>query len=295
MSQHSSYKNRGPKRFVSQFSTIISIAIVLYIYGFLCFLTISFDQHLNNLKEQIPFYIEIKDNAHEASVFAFQKKLQANAYVKLNSVEYLTKDVALSVLQDDDLLTQEEILLFGENVLPNMIRFCVKEEFFHDYKKIVSDIQSYNFIELVSFSESRIQNLESKVFPYQIILLVLMIFFIFVLNTLTINKLKLVLFSDIKVVRGLKIAETSIQLISKPYFVKCITNYLISGGLALFGIWATWLFMNSLLGPQEISNIKMWSVIFSSILLFIGILFSCFYFRHTIHKIISKPVDEWYH
>ncbi|MDC0231289.1 permease-like cell division protein FtsX [Aureispira] len=266
---------------------------MLYLFGVLNFLIIYSNQYDNNLKENIPFYIELKDNANQATVFAFQKKLQTSAYVKSNSVEYLTKEDALSGIKDNNLLTKEDVLLFGENLLPNMIRFFFNNEYFDDYKNIVEDIQSYNFVELVFFSEDRVYNLESRVFPYEIILLVLMIFFIFVIIILTSNKIKLVLVSDKEVVGKLQKTGSSPDIITKPYFVQSVSNGLIGGILSLGGIWATWFFLNVELDTQDMFNMNMWTVILSSILIFGVLFFSWIYTRHIIHKLTSKPVEEW--
>jgi cell division protein FtsX len=114
---------------------------MLYLLGVWGLLAIYTNQFLNYSKENIPFYVELEDDAVESQVFAFQKELETSAFVRPKTVTYISKEDALDLFENDEIMTKEDVLLFGENLLPNMIRFYLNNTHFSDYEKIVKEMK----------------------------------------------------------------------------------------------------------------------------------------------------------
>jgi cell division protein FtsX len=129
------------KTFINYVATVISLIIMLYLLGVWGLLAIYTNQFLNYSKENIPFYVELKDDAVESQVFAFQKELETSAFVRPKTVTYISKEDALDLFENDEIMTKEDVLLFGENLLPNMIRFYLNNTHFSDYEKIVKEMK----------------------------------------------------------------------------------------------------------------------------------------------------------
>lgn len=294
MSKGASHKISNPKTYVNYISAIISLTIMLYLLGISGLGAIYTNQLVNWSKENIPFYVELKDDANKALVFSFQKKLEVSTYAKPQTVEYLSKEQALELLgEDDEFLAKEDVMLFGENLLPNMIRFCIKNEKFGGYEEIVKEIEANEFVEHVFYTEDPAQNLARRVYRLEIILLVLMLFFIFVAITLIKNTLKLLLVANKDLLKTMQLVGSTREYMVKPYINQSLKNGLLSGIIAIGCIWVTRYLLQSELGALFKYNIDMWTIILSSIVLFTGVFLSWICTRHSINKYFKKPVEEW--
>lgn len=281
------------KTLVNYIATIVSLIIMLYLLGVWGLLAIYTNQFLNYSKENIPFYIELKDNAGEAQVFAFQKELEASTFVKEKTVQYISKDEALDLFEDDEMMTKEDVLLFGENLLPNMIRFYLNDAHFLDYEQIVKEIQSNPFVEHVFYTEAPAENLSGKVYRLEIILLVLMLFFIFVVVTLMKNTLKLTFLANKDLIQTMQMVGATFEKMAAPYIRQSLKNGLLSGIIAVAFLWLTRILLESGLGTFEQYDLDFWTTILSVVVILIGLFLSWICTRHSVQKYLKKPVEAW--
>lgn len=272
-------------------ATIVSLTIMLYWLGVCGMVAIYAHQLFNYSKEQLAFYIELKDDANEAMVFAFQKKLEASSYTKPQTVTYISKEDGLEMMKDEEGLTKEEVMLFGENLLPNIIQFSIKEEYFSDYEGIITDIKSNNFVSDVFYEKAPAKNLATKVYRLEIILFVLMIFFIFVVVTLIKNTLKLVLVANKQITKTMQLVGATWERLSKPYLRQSLKNGWWSALIAVVCLWLTRFLFES--GWGQLDQIDFWTTLLSVIILITGLLLSWICTRHSVRKYLTKPVDEW--
>ncbi|WMX17306.1 MULTISPECIES: ABC transporter permease [unclassified Aureispira] len=281
------------KTFVNYIATIISLIIMLYLLGVWGLLAIYTNQFLNYSKENIPFYIELKDEASEAQVFAFQKELEASTFVKEKTVEYISKEQALELFQDDDKMTKEDVLLFGENLLPNMIRFYLNDGHFEDYGEIVKNIQDNDFVEHVFYTKAPAESLSGKVYRLEIILLVLMLFFIFVVVTLIKNTLKLTFLANKDLIKTMQMVGATFEKMAGPYMRQSLKNGILSGIIAVAFLWLTRIMLENGLGTFEQYDLDFWTTILSIIIILVGVLLSWICTRHSVHKYLKTPVEAW--
>jgi cell division transport system permease protein len=283
----------APKTVANYMATIISLIIMLYLLGVWGLLAIYTNQFLNYSKENIPFYIEIKDDAGESQVFAFQKELEASTFVREKTVEYISKEAALDLFEGDEIMTKEDVLLFGENLLPNMIRFYLDDAHFSNYEQIVKEIKKNTFVEHVFYTEGPAENLSSKVYRLEIILLVLMLFFIFVVVTLIKNTLKLTFLANKDLIRTMQLVGATLEKMAAPYIRQSLKNGLLSGIIAVAFLWLTRILLESGLGTFEQYDLDFWTSILSAIVIVVGVFLSWICTRHSIQKYLNKPVEEW--
>lgn len=273
-------------------AAIGSLAIMLYILGGAGIVAIYTGQFIDYSKENIPFYIEIKDNTNQTAIFSFQKKLEAAAYTKYQSVEYISKEKAIEQLQENENLTKEELLLFGENLLPDMIKFAIKTAYFEDYKKIIQEIKQEKFVHNISYATNPAQKLEKKAYHIEIILLLFVIFFIFVVVTLIQNALKLRLIQNKKSIGAMQKKDMTAYLIAKPYLKQAFKNGLLAGLLAIIALWLSHFSLKADWDSFGV-NTTSFMIIFSLAIPLIGIIISWTTTKHTINKYLKKPANQW--
>lgn len=292
MAKHAYPSITNNQTFKNYFATIVSLVMLLYLLGISGIVTLGAGYELNQTKEAVAFFIELEDDANEGIVFAFQKKLEASSYVKKKTVQYITKEEGLTLLSEDEALDEEDVLLFGENLLPNIIKFSLKEAYFADYESIIQEIEQNDFVGRVFFEEAPTKNLAGKAYSIEIILLVLVIFFIFVVITLIKNTLKLLFLSNKESIRTMQMAGATIDYISKPYLQQAIKNGILSGLIAMIAVFATlyWWSNSNILNNQTLA-VVIYSCLF--IIIITGVLLSWLSTKHSVKKYLTQPVENW--
>ncbi len=280
--------------FGNYFSTVLSLTIILYLFGFLGLISININRFVNYSKENIFFYIELKDDANEATVFSFQKKLEALPSTKPLSVSFISRDEATELLKENNFLSQEDISLFGQSLLPDMIKFNISSKYFTEYKSIIKEIQSEEFVEHVFFSESPVHFLSSGVHRLSVFLLVLMIFFIFVASTFITNSIKLLLLCNKDFLLTLHLSGATLEYISKPYLKHHLFKGFISSVFAIFFLWMTHYFLESETWTFLKFNIDVSFAFLSFLMLFTGLFLSWFCTKHSINRFLNKRAVNWF-
>lgn len=283
----------NPKLWTNYIAAIVSLTILLYVLGFGGLLTIYGNQLVDYSTENIAFYIELKDDVNETEVFAFQKKLEISSFVKQHSVEYISKDKALEDLKEDPLLNREDILLFGDNLLPNMIRFHLSKTYNGDNDLLIQDLQSNHFVEQVFSRDTSIENISTKLYRLEIIVLILVIFFIFVVITLIKNTLKLILIANKETIRIIQTVGATWEFMTQPYLRQSIKNGFGATMVAVFAIWMTRFLFESDLDAAIKADINILMIIISFGMLFIGVIISWWCTQTSMQKFFGKSVDDW--
>lgn len=291
MSNNTAHKISNPQSFSNYLSTILSLFVMLYLLGVGGLIVVYTNQLMAYAKDNISFYIELKDDANEASVFTFQKKLETYPYASPKTVEYISKEKALEILTKDG-STKEEMMPFGENMLPNMLQFKINPDYAGDYDQVVQEIKANDFVDEVFYTETPTDSIVSRVYLLKIILSLLMVFFIFVVIVLLQSKLKLLLSANRSAIQVMQIAGATQGYISKPYMIQSLKNGLLCGIMAVVALWGTrFLFEDGL--DTQVLNMEIWVVLLSVMLILIGVLFPWLFTRFTVFRYLSKPLKEW--
>ena len=83
----------------SNFTSIVSISLVLFLFGLVGLLVLNSKKLSDYVKENIGFTVILNENIKQADITRLQKELDANKYVK--STEFINKDRAATELQKD--------------------------------------------------------------------------------------------------------------------------------------------------------------------------------------------------
>ena len=85
--------------FNSRLTSIISIALVLFLLGLILLMGLLGNQLSVYVRENISFSIVLKDNQKEADIKRMQKSLDALPFIK--STEYISKEQAAKELEEE--------------------------------------------------------------------------------------------------------------------------------------------------------------------------------------------------
>lgn len=280
-----SLKSAAPQS-TSYLPTTLGLFVMLYLLGSMGLVFVYSSKLVTYAKENISFYIELKDEANEAAVFAFQKKIEIAPYTKPQTVRYISKDEALKTLTQEG-ATKEEMMPFGENLLPNMLEFKLRSDYKVDNEQIIKEIKKNDFVEDVFYTETPVETIASKVYLLKIILSVLMLFFIFVVINLLQNKLNQLLSTNKTEIQIMQMAGATSDYIAQPYLRQSLKNGFIASILAIIAVWTTRYLFDSGLDTSAL-NLETWIILLFVVLMLIGILFPWGITKYKVQKYLSK-------
>lgn len=220
------------------FYAIIALSILLYLLGALGLLALYSNNAFTFAREQVPFFVELKDSASESEIFDLEQQLKKNNYVKAGSLRFISKDEAMKSLIDEH-LTEEDLMIFGENLLPNSLEFHLNSSSVAEHGQIIKELKANSIVANVFHTEEILNSFNSNL---QIIVLIsglLLIFFIFAALVLIRNTLKLSILSNLETIKILKISGAEKSYLRKPFLIKSLKSGLISASIAISGLLIT--------------------------------------------------------
>jgi cell division transport system permease protein len=288
-------KEQHPTTIRNYFYAMMALTVLLYLLGVLGVIVVSSNSAITYVRENIPFYVELQDSANDAEVFRFQKQLESSEFVKRGSVHYISEEEAMQeLIADEELqLSEEDIMMFGENLLPNAITFNLKSEYLGKYDAFLKDIKSNEFVADVYHVEEIAKNSAISLERIGLVTILLVIFFIFVATTLIKNTLKLSILSNREYIRIMQISGATEDYLAQPYIKNSVRNALICGGIAILLLIFTILILQ--LQPNSDLSFGNWgsfSLVFLAVLA-IGMLTFWLSTKHSIRKYITKGIEEW--
>ena len=288
-----SHKESHPATVFNYLYATISLAILLYLLGALGVLVVYSNNAITYVRENIPFYVELSDSATDAEVFKFQELLESSAYSKPGSVKFVSKAEAMKEMTADGSITEEDIMLFGENLLPNAITFKLKSDYVADFDSIEKEITAHKFVTNVAHPEEMLPPASTNLRRLEIITLILVIFFIFVAITLIKNTLKLSILANKNTIKILQISGATKDYLTKPYLKRSIWNGLICAGIAIIALILTIFLLQSQI--KDISEFANWGSFFAIFLGLSGVGVLTFWgsAQHSIRKYFSMPIEKW--
>jgi cell division transport system permease protein len=253
------------------FYAIIALSILLYLLGALGLLAIYSNNAVTFAREQVPFFVELKDSASESEIFDLEQQLKKNNYVKAGSLRFISKDEAMKSLIDEH-LTEEDLMIFGENLLPNSLEFHLNSSSVAEHSKIIKELKSNPIVANVFHTEEILNSFNSNLQIIGLLSGLLLIFFIFAALVLIRNTLKLSILSNLETIKILKISGAEKSYLRKPFLIKSLKSGLISASIAISGLLITVFILESQSKELSYFGSIVGLTIICTVLLLIGVI-----------------------
>ena len=276
----------------SHFSTVISIALVLFMFGLLGLLLLNTKKLSDYAKENIGFSIMIKEGVKEAGIMALLKKLDTEKYVK--STEYIPKEKAAVQLKKE--LGEDFIGFLGYNPLLPTIDLRLKAEFanLESVSRIEKKLLANPEVKEVFYQKDLLEMVNQNMERISLIILgfsvVLMIIAIALIN----NTIRLSVYSRRFVIRTMQLVGATRSFIRRPFIRNGIIDGFISAifaiGLLLVVIYFLFQEIPELI---QIVDLKLYVGLIITVLL-LGILISWFCTWLSVRKYLRMKTDELY-
>lgn len=274
--------------------SIISVALVLFLLGLFGFIVLFGQQLIVTFKEQVNILIEVKPNAAEEEVLELQERIKESVFVKPNSVQYFSEEEGAEFMQKD--FDTDILKLDLTNPLYALITFNVKSAYMStdSLEGIRNGLRDWTAVNDVYYQENMIDQLIRNMERIGYITLGIGLFLIIVAVTLIHNTIRLALYSNRFLIKNMELVGASWDFITRPYLLKAFQHGLISGILAVGGLYLLIYWIGT--DIPEINNVEYLPSTLGlfGVLIVLGILINTLSTYYVVNKYLRMRVNDLY-
>lgn len=287
------YKVRSVTFFHSRLTSVISIALVLFLLGLICLMGLLGNKLSVYVKENITFSIVLKDNQREADIKKMQKKLDALPFIK--STEYISKEQAVKELEEE--LGENPETFLGFNPLKASIEVRLRSDYANpdSLPKIEHYIKQYTSVSDLLYRKDMMEMVHNNMQRIGLILLVLAAMLMVISFVLIGNTIRLLIYSKRFLIHTMKLVGATPGFIRRPFVYYNMVSGVIASLLAI-GMLSGFLYylQSELTGFIQILDMKTLLVVFVVVLI-LGILLSAVATIIAVNKYLRMNIDRLYY
>lgn len=273
---------------------IISIALVLLIIGFYGILLLFGRQAMDTLKENLEITIELAPNSTKESRKSLITFLDKQDYTKSNSVRFTSREEGFKELENafgDDLIDFD-----FENPLYDEITFHVNKEFAQSkaLKSIKLDLLENIAVQDIHYQDVIVDNLESNSKQFAWLILLIGGLFLITAVALINNTVRLALNDNRFIIKNMQYVGATEGFILRPYLRKAFMNGLVSGILAIAGIFGLLTLLNQQISGLFTNILSPEVMLLCGTLLLVGIVISTFSTFVAVRRFLRKRTVDLY-
>jgi len=291
MTQQSGKMARKTLR-TSYISTVISIALVLFMIGTLGVLVLHANRLSNYLKENIQLNVTLLPDANDSDIEKLNQTLKKSPAIL--SFEYVTKDSAAAQLTRE--LGEDFVSFLGYNPLLATFDIRLKADYaqtdsINHLKNIISSLPA---VKEIHYQESLIHSINQNVRTLALIILGFSALLLFIAAALINNTIRISLYSKRMLIKSMKLVGATRGFIRKPFMISGIKQG-VYGALIANLLLAGILYVARIEIPElgAIQDIKMLLVLMGGVTL-MGILISAASTLLAVNKYLRKNSEDLY-
>jgi cell division transport system permease protein len=291
MSQHEEtyYRRRIA---TSQFTTIISITLVLFLMGLLGLIILHARMLSDYVRENIGFSIMIREEVKEAGILELKKNLDGQYYVK--STEYIPRNRAAERLKTE--LGEDFVGFLGYNPLLPSIELRIKAPYANadTLRAIEKKLLAKPGIKEVYYQKSLVDAINSNIEKISFILLGFSGILLFIAIVLINNTIRLAVYSRRFIIRSMQLVGATEGFIRRPMLVRSIFHGIISAFIALLMLMLlTYFALEEIPELVELQNPFM-LILLVAFIFILGSLISWFSTWMAVRKYLRMRTDLLY-
>lgn len=276
----------------SYLTSVISITLVLFLLGIAGFLILNVRNLSMNVRENIGFNIELKDQVREADLQQFRKILDAKKYIK--STDYLSRDQA--AVETQNALGEDFISFLGYNPLPATIKIKLNASWANQdsIAKIETELKKYPQVSEIYYRKNLINEINDNVQKISLIIFSFTGLLLFISLTLINNTIRLSVYSRRFLIHTMQLVGATRGFIRKPFILKGIYYGLLSSLIAiLLLLGSIYIIQKQISGLIDFIDPDILAYLFSGVI-FAGILISTISTFFAVNKYLKLNTDALY-
>lgn len=215
----------------SYVTSVVSIALVLFMLGLLGLIMLNARRLSDYVKENIGFSVIMKDNVPESNILIYQKSLNATSFVK--STEYITRQRAAAELQRD--LGEDFVDFLGYNPLLPSIEVKLRAEYANNdsLKRIERNVMGNSQVKEVYYQKSLVDMVNQNVQKISMVLFGFSMLLMLISVALINNTIRLSVYSKRFIIKSMLLVGATQGFIQKPFLVTGLLHGLSAASIAI--------------------------------------------------------------
>lgn len=221
----------GRRLKTSYISTVVSIALVLYVLGLLGLIIMHTRKLSEHVKENIGFSIIIADNARTAEISQLQKSIDMLPAVK--STEFISSDKAAEDLSEE--LGEDFVGFLGYNPLFPSIEVRLQAAWANPDSLVVFERQvlESNIVKEVDYQKNLVHIVNENIRKIGLFLLLFGILLLVIAFSLINNTIRLSVFSKRFLIKSMQLVGATQAFIRRPFVIKGVVQGIIGAAISI--------------------------------------------------------------
>jgi len=220
--------------YASSISTVVSIALVLFMLGLVGLIVLTSEKLTVMVKENIGFSVYLKDGTKEVDIIQIQKYLDAANYVK--STTYISQEDAVKLLRED-LDPEEDFISFldGYNPLPASIDVVLNAQYAQQdsIAWIEEELLQNSSVKEVDYSKYMVHLVNENVKQISMFILVFCVLLFTVAIALINNTIRLTIYSKRFLIKTMQLVGATKRFIRRPFLIQGISHGIFAAVVAI--------------------------------------------------------------
>ncbi len=279
--------------FHSRLTSVISIALVLFLMGLICLIGLLGNKLSVYVKENLSFSIVLKDNVKDMEVKQMQRALDALPYIK--STEYISKEQAAKDLEEE--LGENPETFLGFNPLQASIEVKLHSQYANpdSLQLIENQIKRYTSVSELLYRKDMMEMVQTNMQRIGLILFGLAAVLTVISFVLISNTIRLLIYSKRFLIHTMQLVGATSGFIRRPFIRYNVVSGILAAILAICMLTGALYYLQSeLTGFIQILDIPTLLIVYGVVLL-LGILLSILATYFSVNKYLRMSFDKLYY
>lgn len=282
------------RRFRSSFFTsVLSIALVLFLLGIVGFLVLNANSIRKFVVENIGINIELKEGIRDADMQQLRKIIDAREYTR--SSEFVSKDEA--AMETEKALGEDFIEFLGYNPLPATIKLKLKAPWANpdSILYIEQELSGYDQVNDIYYKKTLLHEINDNVKKISLVILAFSVLLFLVALTLINNTIRLRVYAKRFLIHTMQLVGATRGFIRKPFLWTGAAHGTLASLIAIALLMAVlYIAQNQVKEILYLMDIKILGLLFLGVIV-VGILISTISTFFAVNKYLNLSKDELYY
>ncbi len=282
----------GKKSKPSYLYAIIGVSLVLFLLGTLGWLVINGRSLTREFKENVTITANFHDNVSPEKISQMDAVLKKQPFTKRTKV--ISKEEALKI--QNEIEGEDVGAPVGFNPLFASLELNVYAEYANrdSIDKIRQFILQSNVVREVTYPRRNVEQMTGNLRRINLILGIIALVLVIAVVILIDNTVRLAMFSNRFLIKTMQMVGASRFFITKPFDRRAIINGLISGVIAVAGLWLVMQFAEGQLPELKALHDNTLVLLLMGGMLLLGIIISLLSTHRSVVKYLRLSVDDLY-
>ncbi len=226
-------KKHGGRTWGGSTSTVLSIMLVMFVFGLLMFIDYHSNRYIHEMQERITFKVDLLPGATDSMAAALAKEIEGYEYVK--QVDYISKDEAAELFSS--ILEDDFVGFLGENPLNPSLMVNFRSGIIPEHQQGViaqfkSQVAANAAVAEVVYQENVVNELLDDFYRISWFLIIFIVLLLFVCVMLINITIRLSIFTEQQTIKTMRLVGAKTGFIARPYLGRSVLYGLMGGLLA---------------------------------------------------------------